>query len=178
MNWCFYILLIMLLAIGGCDQSLEHGNKCIAVKTGSNINEKFALQIDFVEVYSVPLFEQLKVMDAKMFAAQKDNLMMSHESDMTVWSHGFVENQTRTLAFPNRSGFAGIVVFLHFNDATIDKFVFPHAVDSIELQIVDGTFKVRVVKNAGANTSSHHHNSTRNIRHDHMQTRKDSANEA
>jgi hypothetical protein len=145
------ILILVTILISGfsCDQKPadappEEGNKAITFKAHDEINKKFALSVDIVQIYSKEILDTINKMDSKMFQEKKRQLLLDHPDEFFVWEIDLINNQKpQCFAVPSEKDYWGIVIFLHFLENTENKLVFPPDKDHITLLISQGSFIIK-----------------------------------
>lgn len=142
------ISLITALILTSCTktdlEAPETHHKFVAIQTGNNTNNKFALRIDFVQVYDKMLYATLKTMNAKEFEAKKEELSINNAEDFTIWSIDFMDNQKINLQFPSHKNYWGIIVFLHFMDSHLSKIIIPQTMEKVKIEIKNSTFEYKI----------------------------------
>jgi hypothetical protein len=143
-----YSLIYNLLILYGCDapktQMLAPASKHqkITITTEQNVNGKFAITLDFVQIYDQKVFEVIKGMDAKTFVQRKNQLILDNPESFAIWTFDFIANQTSAYKFPNQKNYWGIIIFLHFFDSETTRIVLPLKNRNTRLHIQDGTFTI------------------------------------
>lgn len=138
----------LILSIWGCDApqttnlAPENKHHEITIKTEQNINGKFAISVDFVQVYEQKTFDVIKSMDAKTFFERKNQILLDNPENLSIWTFDFISNQTNYYRFPNHKNYWGIIVFLHFFDGDGQRIILPLNRYHTRLRITDGTFTI------------------------------------
>lgn len=140
-------LFVLLLTNFSCskkkqiDQAPEEGIRTIKILGSSEVNEKFALKIEIVQVFSKEMMQSLVAMDATTFKQKKEEILLNYPEELTVWEIDIMNHEkSRCYVVPESKDYWGIIIFFHFFENSKNKLVYPASKDHITLQISQGSF--------------------------------------